>query len=152
MSDEIVNYYNFFDLPVKYDIDEGALQDAYMKAQYACNLDEECDDSSCINRAYETLKNPIARGEYFLKLHGEDPEKMCGNAACDMFDMQNEYYSLKTDQERKMFQKKLLDQKEKMLNDLKTVTEKVKFLDIFTRARFIDSFLKKVRSDVYNRD
>lgn len=154
VQDKIVNYYDFFNLPVEYDIDEDKLSEAYINAQHAWNNESETEDNGLvyINKAYETLKDPIARGAYFLTLYNENSEKMCNQAAIEMFDMEDKYFSLKTEQEKEAFQAKVAAQKELMLSDLKKITDRKEFLEVFAKARFIDSFLKKVRSDVYNRN
>lgn len=156
VRDSVANYYELFKLPVEYDINKSALEDAYIEAMTAWSNEDEQDlgdcDSSYINRAYKTLKDPIARGEYFLRLCGENPDKMCGSSASEMFDMETKYYSLLTDLEREDFQTALSQRKDKLLQDLEKIEDKEKFIEIFVRAQFLDSFLKKVRPDVYNRD
>lgn len=75
------NYFEFFGLPVTYDIDAAALHRRYLSLSRGVHPDVHGGDSdetrrqalalsAELNRAYETLRNPIARAEYLLTLAG----------------------------------------------------------------------------------
>ena len=81
-----VDYFSFFGLPKKLDIDAKALEkdfyllsrklhpDVYANAgEKEKNWSEE--QSSRLNDAYRTLKDPIKRTEYLLKLEGVELEE-----------------------------------------------------------------------------
>lgn len=85
MSKDILasNFFELFDLPVSYDIDVGQMQQAYMALQkqahpdrFASASDQEkrlsMQQTSWINEAQATLKDPVQRAAYMLKLRGQD--------------------------------------------------------------------------------
>jgi molecular chaperone HscB len=76
-----VDYFAAFGLPRKLDIDLSALERSFYRLSrklhpdvYAQATQQEqqwsLDQTSLLNDAYRTLKNPIARTEYLLKLEG----------------------------------------------------------------------------------
>jgi len=77
------NFFELFDLPVSYDVDLLQLQKRYMELQkqvhpdkFANGSDQEKRESmqytSWINEAQTTLKDPVLRASYLLKLKGVD--------------------------------------------------------------------------------
>ncbi|PIQ42678.1 MAG: Fe-S protein assembly co-chaperone HscB [Gammaproteobacteria bacterium CG11_big_fil_rev_8_21_14_0_20_46_22] len=75
------DYFNLFDLPMGLDINVDELEARYKKLQRLVHPDRfsakaECEKrlalqtSSYANQAYQTLKNPLSRAVYLLKLHG----------------------------------------------------------------------------------
>lgn len=81
-----VNYFDVFDLPKKLAIDTSALERAFYKLSrklhpdvYARASEQEqqwsLEQTSLLNDAYRTLKNPITRTEYLLKLEGVEIEQ-----------------------------------------------------------------------------
>ncbi|MXY88939.1 MAG: Fe-S protein assembly co-chaperone HscB [Gammaproteobacteria bacterium] len=81
------NYFSQFELPVGYDIDLDRLNGQFRKLQtivhpdrYAAAGDEQrlraIKLSSYLNEAYETLKSPLRRAGYLLKLQGVDVEQV----------------------------------------------------------------------------
>jgi molecular chaperone HscB len=81
-----VDYFSFFGLPKKLDIDVKALEkDFYLLSRklhpdvYANSGEKEKhwseEQSSRLNDAYRTLKDPIKRTEYLLKLEGVELEE-----------------------------------------------------------------------------
>jgi molecular chaperone HscB len=81
MLDFSKNYFELFGLPVGYIVDANALSDRYRELQrivhpdrYANASDQErrlsVQGAALINEAYDTLKDPVARGSYLLNLHG----------------------------------------------------------------------------------
>ncbi|OQW95374.1 MAG: Fe-S protein assembly co-chaperone HscB [Beggiatoa sp. IS2] len=74
------NYFEIFDLPVSFDIDTEGLAQRYRELQrlvhpdnYASAAEHErvwaLQRAAQINEAFQTLKNPLARGRYLLQLH-----------------------------------------------------------------------------------
>jgi len=81
MIDFTADHFSLFDLPRRYRIDAAALDRAYRALQAAIHPDRHAagDDaarrlalqaSARVNEAYETLRDPAARGEYLLGLQG----------------------------------------------------------------------------------
>jgi len=77
------NFFELFDLPVSYDVDLLQLQKRYMELQkqvhpdkFANGSDQEkrqsMQQTSWINEAQTTLKDPVLRASYLLKLKGMD--------------------------------------------------------------------------------
>jgi molecular chaperone HscB len=87
-----VDYFSFFGLPRKLNLDVAALErDFYALSRklhpdlYAQSNDAEqrkwsLEKSSQLNDAYRTLKDPIARTEYLLRLQGVDLEEQSTQA------------------------------------------------------------------------
>ena len=87
MSDDISqNYFTIFSLPAKLVIDTAALEKSFYALsrrlhpdRFAARSAEEqaaaLAESSRLNDAYRTLKDPIARTEYLLKLEGVELEE-----------------------------------------------------------------------------
>ena len=85
MLDLSKNYFELFGLPVTYVVDAHALRDRYRELQgvvhpdrYVSGSDEEkrkaMQAAAYVNEGFETLKEPILRAQYMLKLHGVDME------------------------------------------------------------------------------
>jgi molecular chaperone HscB len=77
------NFFELFELPVSYDVDPVKIQQAYMALQKqvhpdkfasASDLDKRISmqQASWINEAQVTLKDPVLRAIYLLKLNGID--------------------------------------------------------------------------------
>jgi molecular chaperone HscB len=80
------NYFQFFSLPPKLGVDTAALEKSFYALsrrlhpdRFAAKPAEEqaaaLAESSLLNDAYRTLKDPIARTEYLLKLEGVELEE-----------------------------------------------------------------------------
>jgi len=85
MNNELLtrNFYQLFDMPVAFEVDMNQLQQHYRTLaqtvhpdKYAHASDQErrisMQQTSWINKAYQTLKDPIARAIYLLQLKGID--------------------------------------------------------------------------------
>lgn len=81
MLDFSKNYFELFGLPISFIVDKDALAERYRELQRVIHPDRYANASeqerrlsvqgaSQINQAFETLKDPIARGSYLLTLHG----------------------------------------------------------------------------------
>jgi molecular chaperone HscB len=77
------NFFELFDLPVSYDVDLTKIQQAYMALQKQVHPDKFANASdlekrismqqtSWINEAQITLKDPVLKAIYLLKLNGTD--------------------------------------------------------------------------------
>jgi len=81
MIDFSRNHFQLFDLPQRYRLDPAALDASYRSLQAAVHPDRHAqgDDaqrrvalqaSARVNEAYATLKDPVQRAQYLLRLHG----------------------------------------------------------------------------------
>jgi molecular chaperone HscB len=77
------NFFELFEIPVSYDVDLSKVQQQYMVLQkqvhpdkFSSGSDQEkrlsMQQTSWINEALATLKDPVARATYLLKLKGTD--------------------------------------------------------------------------------
>jgi len=77
------NFFELFEIPVSYDVDLNRVQQHYMVLQkqvhpdkFANGTDQEkllsMQQTSWINEAQATLKDPVSRATYLLKLKGTD--------------------------------------------------------------------------------
>lgn len=87
------NYFAFFDLPVKLGIDVATLEKQFyamsrrlhpdrFASRPAAEQEAALAESSLLNDAYRTLKDPIPRTQYLLKLEGVELEEQ-SKAATD---------------------------------------------------------------------
>ena len=78
------NYFELFDLETSFFIDEANLKDSYRREiarfhpdQFASKSDSEklqaLQNTSLLNTAFESIKSPLNRASYLLKLEGVDP-------------------------------------------------------------------------------
>ena len=78
------NYFELFDLETSFFIDEANLKDSYRREiarfhpdQFASKSDSEklqaLQNTSLLNTAFESIKSPLNRASYLLKLEGLDP-------------------------------------------------------------------------------
>ena len=77
------NFFELFDLPVSYDVDLNKVQQVYMALQKQVHPDKftnasdlekriSMQQTSWINEAQTTLKDPVLKAVYLLKLNGTD--------------------------------------------------------------------------------
>jgi molecular chaperone HscB len=87
------NYFEFFDLPAKLQIDTVSLEQRFyalsrrlhpdrFASKPAAEQESALAESSLLNDAYRTLKDPILRTQYLLKLEGVELEEQ-SKAATD---------------------------------------------------------------------
>lgn len=92
-ENSVANYFAFFDLPVKLEIDVAALEKQFyamsrrlhpdrFASRPAAEQEAALAESSLLNDAYRTLKDPIPRTQYLLKLEGVELEEQ-SKAATD---------------------------------------------------------------------
>jgi molecular chaperone HscB len=83
MIDFSRNHFELFELPARYRVDLDALDAAYRKLQTQVHPDRYANASDAqrrialqasarVNEAYRALKDPVARAQYLLSLHGVD--------------------------------------------------------------------------------
>lgn len=79
------HFFTLFDLPLNFEINEDALSTNYRKLAAACHPDKVASKSdfeqkealmmaSTVNEAYRTLKHPLNRAAYLLKLQNIDAD------------------------------------------------------------------------------
>ena len=77
------NYFDLFDLPQQFEIDNSALQNRYRELQRNVHPDKfaaaeaaerrwSVQAAALINSAHETLSKPLSRAAYLLKMEGVD--------------------------------------------------------------------------------
>ena len=77
------NYFEIFDVPVDYQVDLNKVSQLYRELQKAVHPDRFANGSeqekriamqqtSLINQAFQTLKDPVLRAQYLLRLKGVD--------------------------------------------------------------------------------
>jgi molecular chaperone HscB len=80
------NHFDLFHLPLSFQMDSAALDVAYRDVQREVHPDKFTTASGAekrlaaqwatrANEAYQTLKSPLNRGRYFLKIHGIETEE-----------------------------------------------------------------------------
>ena len=85
------NHFELFALPVAFDLDLPALERAYRKLlrevhpdRFAASSDAEkrlaAQWATRANEGYQTLKSPLKRGRYFLRINGIDTEEESNTA------------------------------------------------------------------------
>jgi molecular chaperone HscB len=85
------NHFDLFHLPVSFQMDSVALDAAYRDVQREVHPDKFTTASDAekrlaaqwatrANEAYQTLKSPLNRGRYFLKIHGIETEEESNTA------------------------------------------------------------------------
>ena len=145
-----MNYFEIFDLPIEYDANIDLLTENYFSLQR--NSDKQINPS-LLNKAYDILKSDIKRAEYFLSLKNISAEKMSSKLAVQMFEMRENYDSLKNKEEEIEFQKQIKKKIKALISSLKECEDNLeKFSEIFSELKFLNSFLEKERSDVYSRN
>ena len=79
------NHFQIFGVPARFELDLAALEARYRELQREVHPDRFAGASQAeqrvsmqlatrVNEAYQTLKSPLKRAEYLLKLQGVDPE------------------------------------------------------------------------------
>jgi molecular chaperone HscB len=154
-----MNYFELFDLPIAYTVDESKLTDIYLKKQAVAHPDSPMynqstpAESAMLNIAYKTLMDPLMRAEYFLVLHNIKMEDIDVKHAAEVFDIYETHAALKTTEEKELFQDNLSQRVSELEKSLYGIGNDIsKFCEIFGLLRFINVFLEKVRVNAYNRD
>jgi len=141
----VKNFFEIFDFPVSYRIDESALIDRYFEKSRSES------DIVYLNEAYKTLMDPIDRAEYIIKLRGVRIDEICSESADEMFEIREKYDLLSSEDEKKEFQVFLRQRISEIIESLYKLNEFNKeFRDFVHLLRFIHSFLEKISIDVYS--
>ena len=149
----MLNYFDLFGLSVRYLIDENELTVAYLKKQRETHPDNSgnSSDSSILNLAYSVLKNPLLRAEYILSLIGKNTNTMPQYLALKMCDLREQFAEIQSDEDKNEF---VRHQQEYITNILKILQkhkiDSDEFFNLFCEAKFIHSFLEKVKNNACN--
>ncbi len=123
------NHFEIFDLPVSFEVDTSVLAQHYRNLQRAVHPDKYVNapdrerrlamqKATQINTAFQTLKNPLARGLYLLQLQGIDTDD-------NSIAMDNEFLLEQMDLREQLAEIKQQAQPFKALNDfLEHITQK----------------------------
>jgi molecular chaperone HscB len=151
-----MNCFDFFGIPFGYNVDASALTKIYLRRQARVHPDanaSNCKESAELNAAYKTLMNPIERARHFLEILGRRGDDLDPQFAAEAFELREKYESLIASEDKKKFQDKLSQRIAELIATLHNLEDN---LDEFQKycglLRFIDSFLEKIKSDVYSRD
>jgi len=145
-----MNYFEILKLPIAYNIDADLLTRNYFSLQRSS---ESLVDSGLLNEAYNSLRNDIKRAECFLNLKNISTENMSEELAVKMFEIREEYASFENDEDRIAFQNQIKKKKKELIEFLKkSENDLIKFSEIFSELKFLNSFLEKERADVYGRN
>ena len=169
MSKDILtsNFFELFDLPVSYDVDLTQLQQQYMKLQKQFHPDRFVSGSdlekrlsmqhtSWINEGQTTLKDPVLRACYLLKLKGvdvslENETTMDAAFLMQQLEMRESLENIKNEPDP-------LETLDSMAKEIKNSTNEMKqgFAKSYTAGQFDDArewirklqFLKKAKNEV----
>ena len=111
-----MNYFEIFDLPIAYNVDTDLLTKNYFSLQRGS---DNRFDSSLLNKVYSILKNDIKRAEYFLSLKNVSTDQMSTELAIQMFEMRENYESLKKKEEKVSFQNQIKNKIKVLISLLK---------------------------------
>jgi molecular chaperone HscB len=104
-----MNYYDVFGIPISYRLDQREITRIYLEKQKKYHPDiageNFSSDSSLLNEAYEVLKDPVLRAEYFLMLREVNIEEVPidSSDAMEMLKMREQYEALLSTAEKKDF-------------------------------------------------
>lgn len=142
----MLNYFDLFSLPQQYTIDVNDLTLCYLNKQKETRSAQDDANSSLLNIAYLTLKNPLQRAEYLISLQKKIFDTMPPNLAAKMFDLRKNFDEA-SNQEKIQFVKELEGKIENLLEQLrKYQVNSSEFFEIFCEAKFLHSFLEKVKN------
>lgn len=143
MSKDILtsNFFELFELPVSYDVDLSKIQQHYMELQkqvhpdrFANSSDREkllsMQQTSWINEAQATLKDPVLRASYLLKLKGTDVDLENETTMDASFLMQQ--LEMRERLEKIKHEDDPLDELEIMARELKSSTDEM--MEKFSRS------------------
>jgi molecular chaperone HscB len=143
-----MNYFDLFDLPVSYSINEKALTDAYLRKQSAVHPDVDestSDDSAYLNAAYIILLNPLDRAKYFLETQGRHLDALDFGFESEAFDLQEQYESLSTADDKEIFKEELSKKICELISKLYCLENDLdEFQKNYNFLRFLNSFREKI--------
>lgn len=154
------DYFSVLELSAAFDINSQELEKNYLQKQRKLHpdrfvLSEEQEkgyaarSSSLLNKAYRTLKDPVLRAEYLLKLKGReipqtitDPELLM-----ETLELQEEKQILSTVEEKQAFSKNI---QQKIVTHLKSMEENFKkqVWEVAEREFLFVRYLDKIKSEV----
>lgn len=147
-----MNYFEIFGLPVNFNIDEQVLMKIYLQKQREAAM-EDSHNAALINNAYNTLKNPLKRGEYFLSLHNLEDRELSSEFTMKMFDLRENYSNLKEEDAKINFQNQLKEKIKSKISKLSLCSGDInRFQEEFLELKFLNSFWEKIKIDVYSRN
>lgn len=171
----IRNYFELFDLAPDYSLDMTALADSYrrlkhhhrpvrVRGAHDREVAQAEDSVAFVDRAYQTLKSPVARGAYLLELRDIDPEGETGIARDGVF-LMNRMQLLEGLEEAEDALKPaavlagLEQEAEGRLADLEAdfatalaSDDSQGAVEVLARMRFYDSFLGQIQAFEEERD
>ncbi len=162
MSD---NYFQIFGLKDDYNVDQSTLEKAYLDLQIKYHPDRfinapqeqkiyALNQSITVNDGFETLRDPIQRAQYMLKLRGVDVNDKTKSPACllmEMMELGQTLEEAKTCEEITTATKNIAAEKEKALQHFAeaiTAGNLTAALNHFQRTRFLTRLEENARVSV----
>jgi molecular chaperone HscB len=150
-----MNYFEIFEIPVGYKIDETALTGTYLRKQSQVHPDiggeAGHEESALLNVAYKTLLNPLERAKHFLEIQAKyDADAPDSQFSSEAFNLREKYESLTSPEDKKKFQEELSRRISELTAALYNLENDLdEFRKTYGLARFVASFLEKIKADVY---
>ncbi|MDR0968655.1 MAG: hypothetical protein LBL99_03430 [Holosporaceae bacterium] len=149
-----MNYFELLGIPVAYKIDEATLTKLYLQKQSRVHPDVSesgREESAALNVAYKALLDPLERAKHFLEVRGiTNADELEPQFVSEAFIIREEYSSLKALEDKKNFQNELSRRISELIATLYNLENNLgEFRKNYGFARFIGSFLEKVKADVY---
>lgn len=145
-----MNHFEIFGFDPSYDLDESSLLARYFDLQK-----KNQDDGNLLktlNAAFEILKDPLKRAEYFLSLEYPDAtNEVPENVTMEMFEIREEFAKINSKSKREDFLQDLEKKKNDLLDQMHNI-EREKFWELYCFAKFLDSFIKQVEDNVEHRN
>jgi hypothetical protein len=153
------NFFEFFDFPVSYYLNESELTERYLEKQRFLQLEKNSDYRDCdnniarLNEAYKTLLHPVDRAVYIIKLRGLQIDEISSESAVEMFEIHEKYNLLSSEDAKKEYQIFLNHRMSEIIGLLCKIDEySDKFYHYTCLLKFIRSFLEKIGTNVYCRN
>ncbi|MDR1561013.1 MAG: Fe-S protein assembly co-chaperone HscB [Holosporaceae bacterium] len=154
-----MNYFDLFQIPFSYRLDEPLLTQNYLQKQREThpdlsNMRASQMRSALLNEAYNTLLDPIRRAKYFLYMQKPEAEdEISPEYASEAFDIRERYDSITSLKEKEKYKEELSARMSELITSLCAVEKNIdEFQKIFSLLNFIASFIEEIKADAYNRD
>ncbi|MDR2158135.1 MAG: hypothetical protein LBO02_02345 [Holosporaceae bacterium] len=149
-----MNYFEIFEIPVGYRINEEMLLQSYLRKQSAVHPDAngaESAESARLNVAYRVLLDPIERARHLLEINGKEADKVASDFTSEMFSWREKYESLTSTREKEIFREKLSTRVSELIDRLYDLENNMdEFEKYYSLLRFVSSFREKIKSDGYD--
>ncbi len=147
-----MNYFQVFNVPEAFEIDEKVLTKSYFELQkkYHPDMNEGNVASFDLNSAYKVLKDGILRAEYLLELKGIESLPPLNFLKLELFLEENELVEQATDREELI---KFLERSSSRLEklkcqmDIKNLPESAKTC---AEMKYVDRIIQNIKNKIKN--